>query len=68
MLALIVINQKDIPSQALSSRQTAPSSVYQSDNGVRAPPQVGKSQVKGGVATFGTRPLGERKAGTPPER
>ena len=41
MLALIVINQMGIRSQALSSRQRAPPSVYPSASGVRAPPHVG---------------------------
>ena len=67
MLALIVINRMGIRSQALSSRQRAPPSVYQSANGVRAQLQVGKSQVKGGIAALGRRPWalgrGERGEG-----
>ena len=40
----------------MSSRERAPSSVYQSANEVREPPHVGKSRVKGGVAAFERRP------------
>ena len=47
----------------MSSRQTAPPLVYPSANGVRAPPQVGKSRVKGGFAAFGRRrSVGTRQA------
>ena len=56
MLALIVINQMGIRSQALSSRQRAPPSVYPSANGIKAPPHVGKSRVKWGVPVCGKRP------------
>ena len=56
MLALIAINQMDKGIQALSSRQRAPPSVCPSASGVRAPPQVRKSRVKGGVGGFGRRP------------
>ena len=46
-MPLIVISQMDINSQALSSRQRSPPSVYPSANGVRAPPHERKSRVKG---------------------
>ena len=66
MLALIVINQMGKDSQALSSRQRAPPSVCPSASGVRAPLQVGKSRVKGGVAAFGRRPwVGTRQGRRP---
>ena len=63
MLALIVINQMGKRSQALSSRQRAPPSVYPSASGVRAPPHVGKSRVKGCVAVFGRRPWAGARQG-----
>ena len=55
MLALIVINQMGIRSQALSSRQRAPPSVYPSANEIRVQPHVGKSRAKWSVAACGRR-------------
>ena len=53
MLSLIVINQMGKRSQALSSRQREPLSVYPSASVVRAPPHVRKSRVKEGITAFG---------------
>ena len=51
---MIVTNQMGSRSQALSSRQRVPPSVYPSaNNGARAPPHV---RVKWSVAAFGRRP------------
>ena len=55
-LALNVINEMGVSGHALSGRQRAPHSVYAIASGVRAPPHVGRSRVKGGIAAFGRRP------------
>ena len=59
MLALIVINQMGIRSQALSSRQRAPPSLHPSANEIRVQPHVGKSRANGASLRLGG-PLGGR--------
>ena len=56
ILALIVINQMRICSQALSSRPRTLPSVFRSANGVRAPSHVGKCRVKGLSLRLGGAP------------